>query len=254
VIAADLACALDAAIFGEHATGFALDGWQRTALRSTAARMLWCVTRQGGKSATAALLALHTATYRPRSTVLLVSPSQRQSGELHRKVLDAFRATGAPAPAEAETALRLELTNGSRVVSLPGRTDATVRGYAADLVIVDEASRVPDDLYRSLTPMLAVRRGSRLLALSTPYGKVGWFHREWEDGGACWERTRITADQCPRISPEFLDQERQSMPAAWFRQEYLCSFEEAEDSVFRHDDIRAAFSDDVAPLFGGSAA
>jgi len=254
MIAGDLAMGLDAVLFGEQATGFDLDGWQRLALRSASSRMLWCVSRQAGKSATAALLALHTAVYSPGSTVLLVSPSQRQSGELHRKVLEAYRALGAALPAEAETALRLELGNASRVISLPGRTDATVRGYAADLVIVDEASRVPDDLYRSLTPMLAVRRGSRLLALSTPYGKVGWFYDAWSDGGESWERIRVTADQCPRIAESFLAQERQSMPSAWFRQEYECSFEEAEDAVFRHDDIRAAFSDDVMPLFGRGAA
>ena len=113
---------------------------------------------------------------------------------------------------------------------------------------------MPDDLYRSITPMLAVRPGDRLLALSTPYGKVGWFYREWADGGDRWERTRVTAADCPRIDAVFLEQERASMPAAWYRQEYECSFGEAEDAVFRIDDIRAAFSDDVRPLFGGGAA
>jgi len=253
-LAADLACALDAATFAERVTGFTLDAWQRAALRSGAPRMLWCITRQGGKSSVAAITALHQAVYAPGSTVLIVSPSQRQSGELHRKVMEAHRASGASAPAEAETLLRLELANGSRIISLPGRTDATVRGYAADLVIVDEASRVADDLYRSLTPMLAVRPGARLLALSTPYGKVGWFYREWQEGDDRWERTRVAADRCPRITAEFLAQERASMPGAWYRQEYECSFEEAEDAVFRVDDIRAAFSDDVRPLFGGDAA
>jgi hypothetical protein len=48
--------------------------------------------------------------------------------------------------AVAESALRLELANGSRIVSLPGSGE-TVRGYSAPrLVIVDEASRVPDEL------------------------------------------------------------------------------------------------------------
>ena len=251
MIASDLAMALDPAAFAARATGFTLDDWQRAALRTASPRMLWCVSRQAGKSATAALLALHTATYHPGSTTLLLSPSQRQSSELHRKVLDAHRALGSRATAEAETALRLELANGSRVVSLPGRTDATVRGYAADLVIVDEASRVEDALYHSLRPMIAVR-GGRLLALSTPYGKVGWFHHEWTEGGDAWERTRVTAYDCGRIASTFLDEERRSMPAAWFRQEYECSFEEAEDAVFRADDIRAAFSDEVRPLFGGT--
>ena len=65
----------------------------------------------------------------------------------------------------------------------------------------------------------------------------------------------IRATDVPRISPEFLAAERRTMTAARYRQEYEASFEETEDSVFRNDDIQAAFSDDVAPLFGkGSAA
>ncbi len=35
-----------------------------------------------------------------------------------------------------------------------------------------------------------------------------------------------------------------------FRQEYLCSFEESEDSVFAHDDVEAALDEKVVPLFG----
>ena len=35
----------------------------------------------------------------------------------------------------------------------------------------------------------------------------------------------------------------------WFRQEYLCSFEETIDAVFLHDDVRAACRDAPPPLF-----
>jgi hypothetical protein len=43
----------------------------------------------------------------------------------------------------AESVTRLELANGSRIVSLPG-TEGTIRGYAAaSLIVIDEAARVP---------------------------------------------------------------------------------------------------------------
>jgi hypothetical protein len=35
----------------------------------------------------------------------------------------------------------------------------------------------------------------------------------------------------------------------WYRQEYLCSFEDTIDAVFSWADIQAALSDDVQPLF-----
>jgi hypothetical protein len=35
----------------------------------------------------------------------------------------------------------------------------------------------------------------------------------------------------------------------WYRQEYLCSFEDVIDAVFSYADIQAALRDDVQPLF-----
>jgi hypothetical protein len=186
---------------------------------------------------------------RPRSTVLLLSPSQRQSGELFRKALDLFGALGRPVPVAAESALRLELANGSRIVSLPAG-EKNIRCYSGvAMLVIDEAARVDDALYRSVRPMLAVSQG-RLVALSTPFGKRGWFHDEWHGQGV-WERVRITAEECPRIPREFLADERRSLGERWYRQEYLCSFEETIDAVFSYTDIQAAFSDDVQPLFLG---
>jgi hypothetical protein len=98
-------------------------------------------------------------------------------------------------------------------------------------LLIDEAARVPDDLYRAVRPMLAVSRG-RLLCLSTPFGQRGFFHDEWTHGGPDWTRIRITAADCPRISADFLDQERRSLGAGWVNQEYLCSFESLEGLVY----------------------
>jgi len=210
--------------------------------------MLLNCCRQSGKSSTAAWLALHVAMYRPRSLVLLLSPSLRQSGELFRRVLEAHRGLGDVEPPEAESALRIELANGSRVVSLPG-SEQTVRGYSGvNLLICDEASRIEDDLFHSVTPMLAVS-GGRLLALSTPFGARGWWHDAWMMGGDAWQRVRITAHDCPRIPSAFLAQERANMPDWHYRQEYLCEFADARGQMFSSEMIRQALSDDVKPLF-----
>jgi len=249
VIAADLACALDPVLLAERA-GINPDDWQRDLLRSTARRMLVNVTRQGGKSSIAAVLAVHQAVYAPGSLVLLVSPSLRQSAELFRKALDTYRILGHPVSPTAETLLRLELSSRSRIISLPG-SQQTIRGYSAPaLVILDEAARIDDDLMQAISPMLATAPDSRLLLLSTPNGKQGAFWRFWSDGGADWQRVEVPATAVPRISSAFLEAERRSMPVAWWRQEYACAFEEAEGAVFRTEDIQAAFTSDIAPLFG----
>jgi hypothetical protein len=227
--------------------GLSPDAWQRQLLHSSAARMLLLCARQSGKSSVAAALALQAALLHPRAPVLLLSPSIRQSGELFRKVQDLFQALGRPVGIVAESALRLELANGSRILSLPG-TEETVRGFSGvSLLIIDEAARVADALYYAVRPMLAVSQG-RLVALSTPFGKRGWFHKEWHGEGD-WERVRIVADQCPRITPEFLAEEKRALGERWYRQEYLCSFEDTIDAMFSYEDIQAALSNDVKPLF-----
>jgi hypothetical protein len=243
----DLSLALDPALLMEE-LGLSPDPWQEQFLRSSAQRQLLLCCRQAGKSTTTAVLALHEALYTPRALVLLLSPSLRQSQELFRKVLATYKSIKT-IPSTMESALRLELENGSRIVSLPGKEE-TVRGFSGvTLLIVDEASRVSDDLYYSIRPMLAVS-GGRLVCLSTPYGKRGFFFEEWQDGQN-WERIRITAHDCPRISEEFLEEEHHALGDYWFRQEYLCEFVETEDQVFSHDLIQSAFSDDIQPLFGG---
>jgi hypothetical protein len=232
------------------AAGMPPDAWQGRVLTTDAAQVLLLCSRQAGKSSVSAALALSSALLVPDSPVLLLSPSDRQSAELFRKVVSLYDACGRPVPASSRTARRLELANGSRVVSLPG-TERTVRGFSeVSLLVIDEAARVDDALYYAVRPMLAVS-GGRLVALSTPYGKRGWFHAEWEGGGT-WERVRVPATECARIPTEFLESERRSLGERWYRQEYLCEFTETLDAVFSWDLIQAARANDIEPLFPGA--
>jgi hypothetical protein len=113
--------------------------------------------------------------------------------------------------------------------------------------VIDEAARVADSLYYAVRPMLAVS-GGKLVCMTTPFGKRGFFHQEWTQGQG-WEKVLITADQCPRISPEFLAEERRTLGEWWFKQEYLCEFVDTVDQVFAYGDIMRAVTPDVLPLF-----
>jgi hypothetical protein len=129
--------------------------WQRKLLHSEAQRILLLCSRQAGKPTVAAALAVHVALLQARSLILVLSRSLRQSGELFRKVLDVFGALGRPMAVKSESALQMELVNGSRVVSLPG-DEANVRCFSGvALLIIDEAAHVSDALYYSVRPMLA---------------------------------------------------------------------------------------------------
>ncbi len=228
-------------------SGLTPDRWQTAALRSGSDRQLWLACRQGGKSQTGAALAARAALLEAPALVLIVSRSQRQSAELFKdKFVPLYNALGRPVPVVQQSALSMELANGSRIVCLPGKEE-TVRCYSGvRLLILDEAARVPDALYRSLRPMLAVS-GGRLVALSTPWGRLGWFFEAWT-GKARWERVKITAEQCPRITPEFLAEERAELGEHWYAQEYMVEFRDTIDAFFRQQDIEAAFTDGGAAL------
>ena len=224
------------------------DPWQAEFLRSQARQQILLCSRQAGKSTTTAIMALHTAVYEPGALVLLLSPTERQSVELLTKLKTVHRSLVDAPALLSDAATRMDLENGARIIALPGK-EATIRGFSgASLLVLDEASRIPDALYYSVRPMLAVS-GGRIVLLSTPFGKRGFFFHEWTEGGDQWERVKITAYDCPRISKDWLEAERRSSPDFWFNQEYLCEFLDTVDQVFRYEDIQAALDDEIEPLF-----
>src|SRR5262249_38976680 len=107
-----------------------------------------------------------------------------------------------------------------------------------------------DELPAAVRPMLATAEGGgRLIALSTPAGKRGWFYDAWVGGDETWHRTRVSADQCPRISQQVLDEELRELGAERFSEEYGLEFLESDEAVFNTEIIEAAFDKDIRPLW-----
>jgi hypothetical protein len=183
----------------------------------------------------------------PDSLTVVVSPSGRQSAEFLRKVRRFARKLGQRVKGDGDNELSLELPNQSRIVGLPGNEE-TARGFSAvSLLLADEASRVSDELYVAIRPMLAVSEGA-LWLMSTPCGKRGFFYEVWTDGGPGWERVRAPATECPRIRASFLEEERRALGERWFRQEYLCEFEDSVSGVFDRELLERAVREGLRPL------
>jgi hypothetical protein len=234
--------AIDAARYGER-IGFAADELQKQVLRGRADRLLLNCTRQWGKSTVCALAAVHTAVMEEGSLILVASPSLRQSGEFVRKAAGFLRAAGEGF--EGRTT-ELRLKNGSRIVGLPGR-EGTIRGFSGvRLLLIDEAARVEDELYQALRPVLAVSKGA-LWMLSTPFGRRGFFWREWSKGEG-WTRVTVTAADCPRIPKAFLEEERKAQGERWFAQEYMGEFLGEDGCWFDRELLEQAVDDEVEAL------
>lgn len=223
--------------------GLSLDDWQKEAVSSKHPQLFLLASRQSGKSLVDALLAVHTVLSEPGAVALLISASQRQAGELFRACLSVYRALGRPIRAIRESALSLELANHSRIISLPA-TEDTTRGIPSPrLVIIDEAAHVPEAVYMSVRPMLAVSRGKLVLS-SSAFGERGFFWEDWKER-RLWDYYECPATECPRIDPEWLEAERERIGDWWFQSEYMCRFMSVEGAVFRPEDIEAIIKKDV---------
>lgn len=230
--------------FARERLGFVPDAVQARILQSRGRRLLLNCARQWGKSTLAAIVALHRVYFVPRSLVLIVSPSERQSGELVEKIGGFLQELGEPVRGDGRNSVSLRLRNGSRVVGLPGE-HGTIRGFSGvRLLLVDEAAQVPDVLYRAVRPMLAMGgpAGGDLWLMSTPYGKSGFFWKAWSEEPG-WEKVTAMATECPRYPAGFLAEER-LLGDDYFRQEYLCEFVDVPGAVFSEELVRAAFVDE----------
>lgn len=160
---------------------------------------------------------------------------------------------------DAVSELVIDCGNGhvSRIVGIPPKEE-TVRGYDnVARIIIDEASRLPDDFFRGCGAFMATTGGYRDV-YSTPFGQRGIFWELFEgprksDPG--WKRTRINVlgcehsdPMCPacraksiiRITPTWLEQERREIGERWYRQEYKTSFEANVGQLIPQEQIQAA--------------
>ena len=246
--------AADVAYFGYRKCGFRCDAQQRNIFRRFNKRVILNCSRQTGKSTTAALIAVHTACLQPGSTIVITAPTKQQIREFIRKVRDFASVASASSRGGR---FFVDFKNGSRIIGIAANED-NVRGFSAvTLLIIDEASRVKDEVYFALLPMLAVSNGAMWL-LSTPKGQRGFFHAEWVDAtnGAIdgplstdnWVKIRVTAHECERIQTKFLQLQKIRLGERRFAQEYECEFIDTRHNIFHPEATRNAFRDDIKPF------
>ena len=242
----DLAYSLDPVLWAREVLGYHPDPWQADLLRSRSRKIILNCSRQSGKSTTCAALGLHESIYRRPSFGLVIAPSQDQSAELMMK-FDEFRgAVELPSDyLSTDTKLAVKFANGNRFVARPG-SEKTARSFSAvTLLLEDEAARVSDALYNSVRPMLAVSNGRHIL-MSTPFGKQNHFFKIWDQERDIWQWFEIPAEQCPRITKEFLEEEKRTNP--WIEQEYHCKFMDTEGSIFSSDLFRSLANPSVSAM------
>ena len=233
----------DSVLFAREALGFNPLPWQEQALQSEKRRLALRCHRQSGKSTVCAALALHKAIFFASSLVLILSPTDRQSAELFRKVTLFRESLPFPLRLTEDNARSCRLDNGSRIIALPGQNPSNVRGYSSPaLVVIDEAAFCSDELFSAVMPMLTMSRGT-LALISTPRGKDGFFFNTWENGGEEWEKILFTAPENPFITAQDLTEFERQHSERDYRQEFLCEFIESSGGrVFSDSLLKGVFN------------
>ena len=212
------------------------DPWQVEALTQAVTRMDWVIlncSRQVGKTKIMTAVAYITAAL--GGFVLVLSPSDAQSMEFLSRVMQYHHEFDLVPESRQPTMHEVNFSSGGRIMAKPNN-EKTIRIYSeVELLIIEEASRVPDPLFQAVSPMISVSKG-RTMLLSTPFGKRGFFWKEWnKEGKKGWRRHCVPWWDCPRITPEFIESERLSMGDLKVSEEYECSFNALSNCPFDID-------------------
>ena len=231
--------------FVNETLGVALDPWQAEFVDDPGQRKALLGARQCGKSTAVAGMVVHRMLTRPETKVVVVAASGRQSGLLVEKCKWMLRQLGIH---RFEAGGSVALGNGSTLVGLPCKA-STIRGFTADLLVLDEAAQIPDVVYAAARPMLAATRGDVVVA-SSAHEPVGFF---WElmtqERGVGWAKRVVRARDVSRFDPKFLAEERRELGEDVYSREYECEFGDASQGMFKRKLVERALKDDVEPLF-----
>lgn len=200
--------------------------------------------RQVGKSVVVAEKVKRFALQYEGKIILVVAASQRQASLLFEKIKSSLELENVKF-LEPPTLTKMLLKNGSKIFCLPaGKTGTYIRGYSLDFLVVDESAYVPEVVFNSIIPMIAVSRKTRglgrIILLSTPFGKGGYFYDCFTDPE--FRSWHVSSEDCPRIDKKFLEKEKKRMSRQQYAQEWRGEFVDDYQQFFSTAIVKSACS------------
>lgn len=188
--------------------------------------------RQWGKTLLSLNLLLYWALKEDEIEIGWISPTYRQAKkvaeELNKnmhQLVESFN----------KSDMVIYLINGTLIRFLSGDSKDSIRGYSFDYLIVDECGYIPDSVIQeAILPTLTVK-GKKSLWISTPKGKQGFFFTQYlkglEPNDSYISFNGISSDN-PYADIDFIEDQRKSLPATVFSQEFEGGFVDSSNDVF----------------------
>lgn len=230
-----------------------LDAWQEDILKEEG-NILLCTGRQVGKTTIFAIKIAEYLMEHPRSRIIVVSLTEDQAKLIIVMTLDYLEkhykseiAKGKDKPVQG----KITLKNKSYVLSRPvGQTGDSIRGFTGDVLVIDEAARMPELAFTAARPVLLTTAG-KIWMSSTPHGKQGFFWESFQNKNNRFRVFHINSEEVMEKreisgnwtehkraeSLKFLEEEKASMSQLQYGQEYLGLFLEELQQYFPDDVI-----------------
>ncbi len=236
----------DIATFAAQCTGVPL--WPHQLALATSTARVRCVAsgRQSGKTFALAMMATHAGFAEPGRHVLIISAGDEASKDLLAQCSELTQApilAGSVVDAQSHS---ITLSNGSTIRSVPA-SEKAIRGKAVDILLVDEACYVSEEVWAACRYTVIARPGSKIIMSSTPYGRKDRFFSlayraglRGEDGYASFHWPSTAS---PLVDAELLAMWAASSADREFRREVLAEWTDSAGQYFTDDEIEAALSD-----------
>lgn len=218
-----------------------LDPWQKEYIYDTEANKdcFLLTGRQVGKTTAMSIKAVELCVkhFKKGEFVLICSITEKQAYHMLTKAL-VYAESKYPGlimgGKDKPTMHKLYFKNGTGILCFAaGERGEGLRGFTIKKLMIDEGSRMSDEFFIAVSPMLSVVRGSMDIA-STPCGKEGFFYKCSLDEK--FKKFYISAEDCPRHTKEFLLNEKERLSKLAYAQEYLAIFT---------DELKRLFDDDL---------
>jgi hypothetical protein len=248
----------DPAYFAETLTTEPLWRHQAKLVRSKARTRCVLAGRQCGKSRAISVLSLHTAFAAPDRLVLLVSATELAARRLVGEIAWLAQAPLLAGSVVDENKSEITLTNGSRIVSVAA-SERAVRGWSADLLVIDEAALVDGEVIKAAR-FTTIARGGNIVMASTPWGRrdrpFAVAYEAGRAGAQGYASFHWPSTVSPLVSRPVLEEWRTTMTDREWRAEVLGEWVDEAGAYFTPAELDTAVADigDGSPEAGFSVA